>query len=231
MQMAFWDHLGELRSRLIKIIIALVFATCATFFAADLILSWLLHPSPIGKQALISLQPAGVFTISLRLSLMSGLILTLPFLLYQIWSFVAPGLSKAEAKTFLASLYAGTLLFLVGSLFAYFFVIPTALHFFWNYSLKFGIEPSWTLDAYISFVLMLLFSFGLCFELPIVLILLVRFQILSPQTVASKRPYVIVGIAIIAGLLTPPDVMSQVLLMIPLWLLFEISLWISKKIA
>lgn len=226
--MSIWDHLGELRSRLLKVLVVVAVATSVSFWASDWVLKCLLKLYPIASQTLMSLQPAGVFIQSMRLAFIGGLVFSLPVIFYQIWSFISPGLNIAEKKAFLFSLYAGTGLFLIGVCFAYFLVIPQALDFFWNYSRSLGILPSWTIEHYLNFVLMFLLSFGIAFELPLVLVLLVRFQIISVAWLVSKRPYIIIALAMIAAILTPPDVMSQLMLLIPLWILFEISVWLSK---
>ena len=226
--MPFWDHLDELRSRLIKVVAAVGLATLLSFWGADWMLAWLLNPYPNAAQTLTSLQPAGVFIQSMRLALLCGILLSLPILLYQLWSFVSPGLSAAERKVVVLSLYAGTLLFAAGAAFAYYLVIPKALGFFWDYSRHLGIQPSWTVENYLNFVLMFLLSFGIAFELPLVMVLLVHFKILSLDTISEERPYIIVALSIIAAILTPPDVVSLIMLFIPLWLLFEISIRFAK---
>ncbi|MBI5300318.1 MAG: twin-arginine translocase subunit TatC [Deltaproteobacteria bacterium] len=228
MEMSVWNHLDELRSRLIRIVIALSVTTTLAFFGSDWMLACLLKPFPSVHATLTSLQPAGVFMQSMRLALIGGVVLALPVLVYQIWQFISPGLAPREIKAFVMSLYFGTLLFLIGACFAYFLVVPQALSFFWNYSRNLGVTPSWTIENYLNFVLMFLLSFGIAFELPLVLILLVRFKIISPSFISSKRPHIIVTLAIVAAILTPPDVISQLMLGIPLWLLFEISLYVSK---
>ncbi|OGQ47484.1 MAG: twin arginine-targeting protein translocase TatC [Deltaproteobacteria bacterium RIFCSPLOWO2_02_FULL_46_8] len=228
MEMSVWDHLDELRSRLIRIVIALSITTTLAFFGSDWMLACLLKPFPSVHATLTSLQPAGVFMQSMRLALIGGVVLALPVLVYQIWQFISPGLAPREIKAFVMSLYFGTFLFLIGVCFAYFLVVPKALGFFWDYSRNLGVTPSWTIENYLNFVLMFLLSFGIAFELPLVLILLVRFKIISPTFISSKRPHIIVALAIVAAILTPPDVISQLMLGIPLWLLFEISLYVSK---
>lgn len=228
MQMVIWEHLEELRNRLIKVLLAVGIMTVLTFWGADWMLTWLLKPAPLTETTLSSLQPAGVFIQSLRLALISGLILALPLVLLQIWGFVAPGLNASEKKVLLLSLYVGTILFIGGVLFAYYLVVPKALQFFWNFSLDLQIAPAWTLDAYLNFVLMFLLSFGIAFELPLVLLLLIHFGIVDRAWLVSKRPHAIVIIAIAAAALTPPDVISQLMLGFPLWVLFEITLVISK---
>lgn len=225
---SFWDHLDELRSRLFKGVVALAFTTVLSFFLADQLLQWLLKPSPLALHSLTSLQPAGLLMQTLWLSLLCGFILSLPLLLYQIWAFVAPALSAGEGKAFVVSLYVGTFLFAVGALFAYYYVVPSTLGFFLEYSQQMGVQAAWTIDAYLSYVLMMLFSFGLAFELPLVLILLVRLQILNQASLVAKRPYIIVGISVLAALLTPPDVMSQLLLGVPLWILFEATVFVLR---
>lgn len=227
MQMPVWDHLDELRSRLIKVVAVVGVTTLLSFWGADWMLAWLLRPYPNATETLTSLQPAGVFIQSMRLALICGLVLSLPILFYQVWAFVSPGLSDEERKVFIVSFYAGTLLFAVGAAFAYYLVIPKALGFFWEYSRHFGIRPSWTIESYLNFVLMFLLSFGVAFELPLVMILLIRFKIVSLETISEKRPYIIVALAIIAAILTPPDVVSLIMLLVPLWLLFEGSLLIA----
>ncbi|MDO8494469.1 MAG: twin-arginine translocase subunit TatC [Deltaproteobacteria bacterium] len=229
MSLPFWEHLDELRSRLLRVIVALVVTTGIAFFFADWLLAWLMKPSPTEGVSLIALQPATVFIQSLRISLLGGVVFALPYILSQVYAFITPGLTDKEKKVFLFSLYIGTVLFLLGLLFAYYFVVPTALNFFWEYSHRFGVKPSWTIDYYIQFVLMFLASFGICFELPFVMVLLIHFRLISAEQVAAKRPHIIVGLAIIAGIMTPPDVVSQLLLLVPLWLLFEIALFISKR--
>lgn len=231
MEMAIWEHLDELRGRLIKVLIFVALLTIGSFLGADWMLAWLLKPAPFQNQSLTSLQPAGVFVQSLRLALLAGVILALPILLHQVWRFISPGLQRKEQRVLLISLYAGTLLFGVGVLFAYYYVVPNALDFFWKYSQHLGVTPNWTIDYYLNFVLMFLISFGIAFELPLVLLLLIRFGVLTSEWLAAKRPHVIVLIAILAAALTPPDVVSQLMLGVPLWLLFEISLFLSKWIT
>lgn len=228
MEMPFWNHLDELRVRLLRIVLVLTAATTVAFLGADWMLACLLKPFPSTEAVLTSLQPAGVFVQSLRLALIGGVVLSLPVLLYQIWQFVSPGLAPAEAKAFIVSLYCGTLLFCIGIAFAYFLVVPKALLFFWDYSRHLGVLPSWTIENYLNFVLMFCLSFGVAFELPLVLVLLVRLGVVSPAALASRRPHIIILLAVMAAILTPPDVISLLLLAVPLWFLFEISLYVSR---
>src|SRR3989338_337657 len=233
----FWCHLGELRVVLIRIALTLAIATFLSFFFSDFLLRWLIGPyqqvlswsqgdAPSG--ALRTLYPAEAFLISLRISLIAGLILSLPLILYFLWSFVAPGLMPHEKKAILPSLYAGTGLFILGALFAFYFVVPVALRFFWEYGEGMGVAPAWTLVHYSGFVLMFLLAFGLAFELPLVTLLLCFFGVLSPDQLSSKRPHIIIGILILAAVMTPPDVVSQLMLAFPMWILFEASILLAR---
>lgn len=227
---SFWDHLDELRSRLLKTVLAVALTTLLSFCFAHYLLAWMLKPSPLGPNGLMALKPAAVFIESLRLSLVGGLVLALPVVLYQVWAFIRPGLSPREGRAFVLALYAGALLFFAGALFAYYLVIPAALKFFWIYGEHLGVSAAWTIDHYVSFILMFLLSFGLAFELPVLLVLLVWLKVIRAEQLHAKRPYIIVGLAILAALLTPPDAISQVLLILPLWILFEISLFVSRRL-
>lgn len=227
-QMPFWDHLDELRSRLIKVVLVVSIGAFAAFWFADLVLFWLLKPAPMSQTFLTSLKPAGVFVQSMHLSALVGFIFAFPFLCYQVWRFASPALAAKEKQLLILAFSWGAFLFCVGVLFAYFLVIPKALSFFWNYTKDMGVQPAWTLEEYLDFVLMFLLSFGIAFELPLLIVLLVRFQILTSAWLSQKRPHIIVVIAIVAAILTPPDVMSQLMLGIPLWILFELSLVISR---
>ncbi|OGQ05533.1 MAG: twin arginine-targeting protein translocase TatC [Deltaproteobacteria bacterium RIFCSPLOWO2_12_FULL_44_12] len=226
--MALWNHLDELRSRLLKVLLVIALLALISFWATDWILQWLLKPFSFATLSLTSLKPADVFVQSMRLSLLGGLILGFPILSYQVWSFIAPGLSKAEKKVVLIILCCGTFLFGLGVFFAYFLVVPKALAFFWGYSHDLGVQPTWTIEHYLNFVLMFLLSFGVAFELPLVLVSLVRFKIVSVEWLSEKRPIIIICLAILAAILTPPDVVSMLMLGIPLWLLFEISVLVAK---
>lgn len=227
----FWDHLDELRSRLVKGLIGLVVGFAIAFWFADRILLWLIRPSPLVGQSLSALEPGAVFVQSLQIGLWGGVILTLPFLFYQLWAFLRPGLKLKEAKALIVALSAGSLLFCVGALFAYYLVIPQALAFFLQYQQRFGIAAAWTLEHYLNFVCSLLIGFGIAFELPFIMVVLVWLGLLRAQAIAAKRPYIIIAIAVIAAALTPPDVISQLMLMIPLLVLFEISIVISKRFS
>lgn len=237
MRTSLWDHLEELRKVLFQSILALAITTTLSFFVSDFILRWLISPYrraaswmhlADASPTLMTLYPSEAFMMSFRIALIGGVILALPVLLAQIWGFVSPALKPQEKGAILPALYAGTGLFLVGAVFAFYIVVPTALQFFWEYGKNMGVQTAWTLSHYLSFVLLFLLAFGLVFELPLVIILLVLFDVITPKSLAEKRPYIVVAIFIVAAVLTPPDVMSQLMLAGPMWLLFEGSLLVSR---
>ena len=236
-RLSVWDHLDDLRRVLFRCVVALGVTSTLTFVFSDWLLRWLMRPYERGladallkggAPVLQTLYPSETFMLSFKIALVAGIVLALPVLLHQLWSFVAPGLKNQEKKALLPALFAGTGLFVVGALFAFYLVVPMALHFFWEYGTRMGVQTSWTVSHYIGFVLMFLLAFGAAFELPLVVVLLTVFGILEPATIAARRPYVIVGIFVVAAILTPPDVVSQISLALPMWVLFEGSLAVSQ---
>ncbi len=185
-----------------------------------------LHPP--STALLRTLRPTGAFVLSMKLAIGAGFTLSLPFVLWFLGKFVLPGLTQREKRYLLPSLGAGTLLFLTGMGFCYFVMLPTALGFFWTYGEKLGIANEWTIEYYTALVVQLLLAFGLVFELPVVLLFLVKVGIVGPTALREKRKYVIVGIFIVAAAVTPtPDVISQIFLAVPMLLLYEICIWVA----
>ncbi len=229
-----WNHLDDLRKVLIRSVIALFVTSSLSFLFADFLLAFLLHPyqrllaDHHTSGGLMTLEPTEAFMMSMRLALISGAVLALPLLVRFIWQFVAAGLYPKERKIILPILYTGTVLFIVGSLFAFYFVVPTALDFFWGYNLHLGLTPAWTISHYLGFVLTFLLAFGLAFELPMLVVGATRLGFVSTAALSASRPYVIVGIFIVGAILTPPNVLSQLALSLPMWGLFELSLLVSR---
>lgn len=181
--------------------------------------------APYGAQ-MIATQVTSPFMVPLKLALYLGLYLSVPILCYQIWSFVAPGLYKAEKKPILWLSFCSISLFYLGACFAYFVVCPIALKFFAMMAPK-NVQVMTDMGLFLSFVLKMLVMFGLAFQVPIVVCILLMLQIQTSQSLKAKRPYVIVFSFVIGMLLTPPDVISQILMAIPMILLFEMGLWLS----
>ena len=222
------DHLIELRTRLLRCVMALglAFAVCFTF--ADEIFGFLVRPLtsafPAGEGRLIYTKLYEAFFVELKVSLFAAFFVSFPIIANQLWAFVAPGLYAKEKKAFLPFLIATPVLFLSGAALAYYIVMPTAFRFFLNFEgtrggLKMEALPG-TAD-YLSLVMQFILAFGISFLLPVLLLLLNRAGIVSRQQLVAARRYVIVGIVILAAIVTPPDVVSQLMLAVPLFLLFE----------
>jgi len=224
------SHLQELRKRLILSFIAIGvgFALCYTF--ADSIFNVLAAPlltvMPKGG-SLIFISVAEAFFTYMKVAFIAAVILVSPFVLYQIWAFVAPGLYQKEKRYVVPFVLGGSLFFAVGVLFAYFVTIPIGFKFLLGYATDF-IKPLPSMKEYLSFSIKFLLAFGLCFEFPVVLVLLARIGVVDAKMLARQRKYAILLIFIFAAIITPPDFISQVLMALPLWGLYELSIFLSK---
>lgn len=229
--MSFWEHLRELRGVLIWCVVFLVIGVGVTAFFARTLFDLLLLPlENIGDVQLHTFSPPEIIVIYLKISFFGGLILSSPFLLWSVLSFVMPGLRERERRMILPAGAAGLFLFLLGILFTYYVVLPVSLHFLWEFNMSFDITPQWRINYYLSFVLGLCAVFGLTFELPLVITLLAQIGVASPAFLRHKRPHVIVGLVSLSALLTPPDVITQVLMAVPLWLLYELSILLATLV-
>jgi sec-independent protein translocase protein TatC len=228
----FVQHLIELRDRLLKCVIAMAVATAV--FALypgpgalyDLLAAPLVAHLPKGA-TLIATSVISPFMVPLKIMLMAAFMLALPVLLYQLWAFVAPGLYSHEKKLVLPLVVSSTLLFFVGVAFCYFFVFGQVFSFIQSFAPK-SITAAPDIEAYLSFVLTMFIAFGLAFEVPIVVIVLARMGIVSVQKLKDFRGYFIVLAFIIAAIVTPPDVVSQLALAIPMCLLYEVGIWAAQ---
>lgn len=222
-------HLIELRSRVLKALMSVfVVFLCLVYFAQDLYqyLAMPLVASLPEGASMIATDVASPFLAPFKLTLVLSFFVAIPFVLYQIWAFVAPGLYRKEKKLVAPLLASSTLLFYSGMAFAYYVVFPLAFMFF-NSVAPEGVLVSTDISSYLNFVLKLFFAFGVAFEIPIAVILLCWTGVTSAEKLAKKRPYVVVGAFVVGMLLTPPDVISQTLLAIPMWILFEIGVLIG----
>lgn len=224
--MPFLDHLEELRHRLLKSIISIVFFSIIAYFFAKQVMKILLRPYPI-DQKLIFLAPTEGFITYIKISIFVGIIVSLPVIFYQLWKFIAPGLYKKERRYIPIIVFFSTLFFLTGALFCYFIIIPYGLNFLLGFSAD-QLEPNIQIKEYLKFVTLLIFVFGIIFELPLLSFFLTKMEILTPEFMRTKRRYGIVTIFILAAILTPPDVVTQLFLAGPLIILYEISIWVSK---
>lgn len=227
---SFLSHLIELRQRLVRALaVVLIFVLCLFPWARDIyaILAMpMLEAMPKGGQ-MIATDVIGPFLVPLKVTMLVAFVAALPYVLYQAWAFVAPGLYAHEKSLVLPLVITSFLLFLVGMAFAYFFVFPVIFKFMSSVAPQ-GVAWMTDIDKYFSFVLTSFIAFGVTFEVPIVVIVLVRSNIVSIEKLREARPYVVVGAFVIAAVFTPPDVVSQFLLAVPLCLLYELGLLVSR---
>ncbi len=226
----FVSHLIELRDRLMRAVVAIIIIFLVLFpFANDIyqvISAPLLAKLPQGDQ-MIATGVISPFLAPFKLALVAAIFLAMPFLLYQLWSFIAPGLYKHEKRVLIPMVGSSALLFYLGSAFAFYVVFPLVFAFMVATTPD-GVNMAPDITQYLEFVLTLFFAFGLAFEVPIATIILVWMGMTTPESLSNKRPYIIVGAFCIGMLLTPPDVISQTLLALPMWVLFEVGLFFSR---
>ncbi|PJC85182.1 twin-arginine translocase subunit TatC [Vibrio sp. HA2012] len=224
------SHLLELRNRLLKALVAiLVVFLGLIYFATDIydfISAPLVERLPEGA-TMIATNVASPFFTPLKLTLVTSVFVAVPVILYQVWAFVAPGLYKHERRLIMPLMFSSSLLFYCGVAFAYFVVFPLVFSFFTAISLG-GVEFATDITSYLDFVLALFLAFGIAFEVPVAIILLCWTGATEPKSLAEKRPYIIVGAFVVGMMLTPPDIISQTLLAVPMCLLFEVGLFFSR---
>ncbi|ABK49948.1 MULTISPECIES: twin-arginine translocase subunit TatC [Shewanella] len=224
------SHLLELRSKLLKSIASvLIVFICSVYWANDIyhyMAIPLMQSLPLGG-SMIATDVAAPFFAPFKLTLVLSFFVAVPYVLYQIWSFVAPGLYKHEKRLVMPLLFSSTVLFYLGIAFAYFVVFPVVFGFFANTAPE-GVQVATDISSYLDFVLKLFFAFGLSFEIPVAVVLLCWAGVTTPEDLKQKRPYIIVGAFVVGMLLTPPDVISQTMLAVPMLLLFEGGLFAAR---
>ena len=229
-EMTFVEHLVELRDRLLRALLAVLVVLLALFpFANDL---YLLLAEPLLSRlpkntSMIATEVASPFLTPFKLTLVASIFLAMPVILYQIWAFIAPGLYRQERRLVFPLLLTSSALFYLGVAFAYFVVFPLVFAFFISYAPE-GVTVMTDIGKYLDFVLKIFFAFGVAFEVPVATVLAVWAGITTPEDLGTKRPYVIVAAFVIGMLLTPPDMISQTLLAVPMWALFELGLLASR---
>ncbi|BAU47250.1 twin-arginine protein translocation system subunit TatC [Sulfurifustis variabilis] len=229
---SFLSHLIELRNRLLRAVVAvgIVFAALVPFanqvyeFLADPLLDVL----PSGT-SMIATEVASPFLTPIKLTFLAAIVVAVPYLLYQLWAFVAPGLYRHERRLVMPLLLSSTVLFYAGMAFAYFVVFPVVFTFFVGTAPK-GVAVMTDIRSYLDFVFTMFFAFGIAFEVPVALVLLAKMGVVDPESLAKKRPYVVLGIFVIAAFLTPPDIFSQTFLAVPMLILFEVGLFIARRL-
>ena len=229
-QETFITHLQELRSRLLWVVGSVLIVFIGLFPFANKLYGYLAGPLmahlPEGS-SMVAIDVASPFLTPFKLVLLISIVLAIPIILYHVWAFIAPGLYSHEKRLVFPIIVSSSILFYIGMAFAYFIVFPLMFGFFTRVAPE-GVAVMTDIGRYLDFVLKIFIAFGLAFEVPIVTLVLVKLGITTPQQLANKRPYVIIAAFIIGMLLTPPDVISQILLAIPVWLLFELGLLLSR---
>ncbi len=224
------SHLIELRSRLLRMIVGILIVFLALLPFANPIYTALAGPllkHLPAHSSMIAIDVLSPFLTPIKLSLVLAIFITMPWILYQVWAFVAPGLYQREKRLALPILASSTLLFYFGMAFAYFAIMPLFFAFVTSTAPE-GVAVMTDINAYLDFVLTLFFAFGVAFEVPVATVILALAGVITPDAMVAKRPLVVLGALIIGTLLTPPDVISQVLLALPVWLLFEIGVFVSR---
>ena len=225
-------HLTELRDRLLRALLAVLIAFIGLFPFANDIYAFVSRPLrailPEGA-TMIATEVASPFLTPFKLTMVAAIFVAIPYVLYQVWSFIAPGMYRKEKRLAIPLLVSSVLLFYAGAAFAYFVVFPLIFAFFTSVGPE-DIAIMTDINRYLDFVLKLFFAFGLAFEIPIAAVILIWAGITTADELARKRPYIIVGCFVFGMLLTPPDVISQSLLAIPMWILFEIGVLFGRII-
>ena len=229
----FMSHLVELRDRLLRAVLVVLVIFLALFTFSNDLYSLLAEPLlihlPQGS-SMIATEVASPFLTPFKLAMMAAIFIGMPFILYQLWAFIAPGLYKHEKSLAFPLLFSSIILFYLGMVFAYFVVFPLMFAFFTGITLE-GVTMMTDISKYLDFVLKMFFAFGMAFEVPIATILVISTGMTTADKLADKRPYIIVVAFVFGMLLTPPDVVSQMLLAVPMWILFEFGLIFSRIIT
>ena len=224
------SHLIELRSRLLKSLAAILLVFLALFSFANEIYEFVAEPlqrlMPEGT-SMIATDVTSPFLTPFKLTLYVAVFVSMPYLLYQLWAFIAPALYRKEKRLALPLFLSSIVLFYAGMAFAYFVVFPLVFGFFTSVAPE-SVAVMTDIHSYLEFVIKLFFAFGLAFEIPVATVILIVSGVVSAETLQQKRPYVIVGCFVLGMLLTPPDVFSQVLLAVPMWLLFESGIFFGR---
>ena len=222
--MSLTEHLDELRKRIIYSVIAVVLASIVTFMYVDLIRETITGPA---AGNLVFIGVAEAFMTNIKIALLAGVLLAFPVILYQVWSFVLPGLDPREKKFVFVFVTASLLLFTAGVSFAFFIIIPISIRFFLGFESE-AIEAMISFGNYISYVSGVIFAFGLVFQMPIAVFVLSKLGLISAAFLKKYRMYALVLIFVLAAIITPPDVFSQILMAIPMFLLYEISILVAR---
>lgn len=226
----FLSHLLELRTRILRSLLVVFVSFFPVYYFSDEIFDFVTGPMRDALPGdMIATQVASPFLTPLKLCVYVTVFVTIPYVLHQVWGFVRPGLYLREKRFAIPLVVSSTALFYLGMAFAYYVVFPLAFVFFASQGLT-GVTPTTDINQYLDFVLKIFFAFGVAFEIPVATVLLAKTGLTSASAMARQRPYVIVGCFVVGMLLTPPDVITQVMLAIPAWLLFEIGIILARTV-
>ena len=232
-EMPFWGHVSEVRERLIKTLIAMALFTSIAYIFSDYAIQILAQPkiNHMDKINLQVLKITSMFMIKIYISMVAGLMLSMPVILYQIWRFISPAIDKKISISVMAMFLMSSVFFMFGSYFSYTIIIPLSITFFTSLSSSYvPVDYNITLENYMTYVIWMIFVAGLVFQLPIVSIIFKKLGLIDYRTLADNRRYSILAIFVISALLTPPDPFSQILFVIPLLILYEFSILIIRFI-
>ncbi|MGF2614290.1 twin-arginine translocase subunit TatC [Rossellomorea vietnamensis] len=227
-EMTIYEHIGELRKRLMFVVVFFMLAFLGSFFLAEPLIRYLQHADEAKELTMNAFRLTDPLKIYLEMMVFISLILTSPLILFQFWAFISPGLLERERKVTLSYIPISLLLFLGGLSFAYFILFPYVVGFMMNLSDELDIQQVIGINEYFHFLFQLTVPFGLLFQLPVVMLFLTRLGIITPMFMAQMRRYAYFILLVIAALITPPDIVSHLMVTVPLLFLYEISIWVSK---
>ena len=224
-KMGFLQHLEELRGRIIKSLISIILVSIGAYFFSERLIDFISRPIP----ELYFMSPTEAFAIRIKLSLIAGIIVSVPVIFYHLWQFVVPGLFEREIKLVVPVVLASTMFFLIGATFCFLLVLPLSIKFLLGFGTE-KLKPMIKIGDYVSFVSYLILAFGAVFELPVIAYFLGKLGIITPRTLKRGRRYAIVGMLVMSAFITPPDMFSQLMLTGPLYFLYEVSIVVVRVV-
>jgi sec-independent protein translocase protein TatC len=223
--MGFLDHLEELRGRIIKSIISIILFSIIAYIFSEELIEFVTRPIP----EVYFMAPTEAFSTRIKMSLIAGIIVSVPVIFYHVWKFITPGLFEKEKRMIIPAVLSSTIFFLIGASFAFIFVLPLSIKFLLGFGTE-KLKPMIKIKDYVSFVTYMILAFGAVFQLPVISYFLGKIGIVTPRTMAKGRKYAVTGILVLAAVITPPDVFSQFMLAGPLYFLYEVSIIVVKII-
>lgn len=226
-KLPFTEHLVELRTRLVYVVFTVIVFSIVSFLSVDYLIKFLERPLPEAFKTMSFISPTEGFFVAMKISVFTGIFFSSPVILYHSWLFVAPGLKNKEKKSMVPLVFFGTLFFLMGTSFAYFAILPLGLNFLISFGAQYW-SPTITVANYLSFALKLILGFGVVFELPLVIAFLCKIGLVTTTQLIKFRKYAFLASFVLASILTPPDVITQVFMAFPLALLYEVGIYAGK---